>query len=53
MSILPMKLKNKDRKCNWKSFELWKIKMEYLLVKKYKRIIVDPGTTPIGMSTKD
>jgi hypothetical protein len=33
-------------KFNGKSFELWKIKMEYLLVDRDQWIIVDPGTTP-------
>jgi len=35
---------------NGKSFELWKIKMEYLLVEKYQWVIVDIGTTPTGTS---
>ena len=33
------------------NFELWKLKMEYLLVDKEKWVVVDPGTKPIGMST--
>jgi hypothetical protein len=40
-------------KFNGKSFELWKLKMEYLLVEKDQWIIVDPGTAPTRMSTKD
>jgi hypothetical protein len=28
-----------------KSFELWKLKMEHLLVDKYQCIVVDPSTT--------
>jgi hypothetical protein len=35
------------KKFNGKSFELWKIKMEDLLVDKYEWIMVDPGTAPI------
>jgi hypothetical protein len=33
-------------KFNGKFFELWKIKMEDLLVDKDQWIIVDPGTIP-------
>jgi hypothetical protein len=40
-------------KFNGKSFELWKLKMEDLLVDKDQWIIVDPGTAPTGTSTKD
>ena len=40
-------------KFNRKSFELWKLKMEDMLVEKDQWIIVDPSTRPIGMSTKD
>jgi hypothetical protein len=40
-------------KFNGKSFELWKLKMEDLLVDKDQWIIVDPGTAPTGMSTED
>jgi hypothetical protein len=50
-------------KFNSKNFELWKLKMEDLLVEKEKWIIVDPGTQyfgtqttstqPIGMSKED
>ena len=36
---------------NGKSFELWKLKMEDLLVDKDQWILVDPGTEPIGTST--
>jgi hypothetical protein len=35
-------------KFNSKKFDLWKLKMEDLLVDKEKWIIVDPGTQPIG-----
>jgi hypothetical protein len=35
-------------KFNGKKFELWKLKMEDLLVDKEQWIIVDPGTQPIG-----
>jgi hypothetical protein len=41
------------KKFNGKSFELWKLKMEDILVDKYQWVIVDPGTAPMGMSTKD
>jgi hypothetical protein len=40
-------------KFNGKFFELWKLKMEDLLVDKDQWVIVDPGTAPTGMSTKD
>jgi hypothetical protein len=33
-------------KFNGKSFELWKVKMEDLLVEKGQWITVDPGTAP-------
>jgi hypothetical protein len=35
-------------KFNGKKFELWKLKMEDLLVDKEQWIIVDPGTQPTG-----
>jgi hypothetical protein len=35
-------------KFNGKNFELWKIKMEDLLIDKKEWIIVDPGTQPTG-----
>jgi hypothetical protein len=35
-------------KFNGKNFELWKLKMEDLLVDKEQWIIVDPGTRPTG-----
>jgi len=37
---------------NGNFFELWKLKMEDLLVEKEQWVIVDHGTTPTGMSTK-
>jgi hypothetical protein len=40
-------------KFNGKSFELWKLKMEDLLVDKDQWIVVDPGTAPTGTSTDD
>jgi hypothetical protein len=40
-------------KFNGKIFELWKLKMEDLLVDKEQWVVVDPGTTPMGMSMKD
>jgi hypothetical protein len=36
-------------KFNGKNFELWKMKMEDLLVDKEQWIVVDPGTQPTGM----
>jgi hypothetical protein len=38
-------------KFNGKNFELWKLKMEDLLVDKEKWIIVDLGTQPTGTSS--
>ena len=38
---------------NGKSFELWKLKMEDLLVGRDQWITVDPSTAPIGNSTYD
>jgi hypothetical protein len=40
-------------KFNGKSFELWKLKMEDLLVDRDQWIMVDPGTAPTGTSTDD
>ena len=40
-------------KFNGKSFELWKLKMEDLLVDKDQWIAVDPGTKPIAISDED
>ena len=40
-------------KFNRKKFELWKLKMEDLLVHRDHWIKVDPGTAPIGTSTND
>ena len=36
-------------KFNGQSFELWKLKMEDLLVDKDQWIAVDPGTKPTGV----
>ena len=41
------------KKFNGQSFELWKLKMENLLVDKYQWIVVDPGTKPTTMSDED
>jgi hypothetical protein len=41
------------KKFNGKSFELWKLKMEDLLVERDQWIAVDPGTTPTGTSADD
>ena len=46
-------LKMEIEKFNGKSFELWKLKMEDLLVDKDQWITVDPGTAPTGTSTDD
>jgi hypothetical protein len=40
-------------KFNGKSFELWKLNMEDLLVDKDQWITVDIGTAPTGTSTDD
>jgi hypothetical protein len=40
-------------KFNGKSFELWKLKMEDLLVDRDQWIVVDPGTAPTGTSADD
>jgi hypothetical protein len=41
-------LKMEIEKFNGKSFELWKLNMEDLLVEKYQWITMYIGTTPIG-----
>jgi hypothetical protein len=38
---------------NGKSFELWKLKMEDLLVERDQWIAMDPGTSPTRTSTDD
>jgi hypothetical protein len=38
---------------NGKSFEFWKLKLEYLLVDRDHWIVVDPGTAPIGTLADD
>ena len=40
-------------KFNGKSFELWKLMMEDLLVDRDQWIMVDPCTSPTGTSTDD
>jgi hypothetical protein len=40
-------------KFNGKIFELWKLKMEDLLVDRDQWIMVDPGTAPTGTSADD
>jgi len=40
------------KKISGKTFELWKIKMKYILVEKNQCITIDPGIAPMGMSTK-
>ena len=39
-------------KFNGHNFELWKFKMEDLLVDKEEWAVVDPGTKPAAMSKK-
>jgi hypothetical protein len=46
-------LKMEIDKFNGKSFELWKLKMEYLLVENDQWIIVDLGTAPTRTLKKD
>ena len=41
------------KKFNGQSFELWKLKMEDLLVDKDQWIMVDPGTKLTAMSNED
>ena len=41
------------KKFNGQIFELWKLKMEDLLVDKDQWIMVDPGTKPTAMSDED
>eukprot|EP00253_Pinus_taeda_P030226 PITA_30226 len=45
--------KKEIEKFNGQSFELWKLKMEDLLVDKYQWIMVDPGTKPTGLSDEE
>ena len=40
-------------KFNGKIFELWKLKMEDILVERYQWIAVDPGIAPTRTSTDD
>ena len=40
-------------KFNGQRFELWKLKMEDLLVDKDKWITVDPGTKPTGVTDEE
>ena len=37
-------------KFNGQNFELWKLKMEDLLVDREQWVVVEPGTKPIGRS---
>ena len=46
-------LKMEIEKFNGKIFELWKLKMEDLLVDRDQWIVVDPGTAPTGTSADD
>ena len=41
------------KKFNGQSFELWKLKMEDLLVDKDRWIVVDPGTKPTGVTDEE
>ena len=45
--------KTEIEKFNGQSFEVWKIKMEDLLVDKDQWIVVDPGTKPTRVSDED
>src|SRR3984885_751111 len=45
--------KTKIEKFNGQSFELWKLKMEDLLVDKDQWIAVDPGTKPMGVTDEE
>jgi len=47
---MPSSGKIEIEKFNGQSFELWKLKMEDLLVDKDQWIMVDPCTKPIGVS---
>ena len=40
-------------KFNGQSFELWKLKMEDLLVDKDQWIVIESGTKPMEMSVED
>ena len=40
-------------KFNGKIFDLWKLKMEYLLVDRDQWIAMDPGTAPTRTSVDD
>ena len=40
-------------KFNGQGFELWKLKMEDLLVDKDHRIVVDLGTKPMGVTDEE
>ena len=47
------KSKMETEKFNGKSFELWKVKMEDLLVERDQWITIDLGIAPTGTSTND
>ena len=36
-------------KFNGQNFELWNLKMEDLLIDRHKWILIDSGTTPLGI----
>ena len=40
-------------KSNGQNFELWKLKIEDLLVDREQWVVVYPGTIPTGMSTEE
>jgi hypothetical protein len=50
---MPINSKMEIEKFIGKIFELWKFKMEYLLVDRDQWIVVDTGTAPTGNSTND
>ncbi len=47
------KWKDRDGEIEWSDFELWKLKMEDLLVDKDQWIMLDLGTKPIGVSDEE
>ena len=50
---MEISLRIEIEKFNDHNFELWKLKMEDLLVGQEQWIVVDPGTKPTGMSQED
>jgi hypothetical protein len=50
---MAINLKMEIEKFSGKSFEMWKLNMEDLLVEIDQWIMVDPSTGPIGTSADD